>query len=112
MAIMVKCVGIGGEKDSFDSKLVRLKVASRSKIYDDAKRFRFQTGSIKRSRSCRLCCSYQSFDSKLVRLKVEQLHALKKQMLGFDSKLVRLKGFMKTINILYATLMGRVKLIF
>ena len=74
----------------FNSKLVRLKVADDIYTTGATMTFQFQTGSIKRS----------SKNSESVKSS------------SFNSKLVRLKGFMKTVNILYAILMVRVKLIF
>ena len=81
---------------------------------DAIRAFRFQTGSIKSSDfhvgDAYVC---ECFDSKLVRLKVQNSADTPLTVqLGFDSKLVRLKGFVKAMHILYAILMGRVKLIF
>ena len=55
--------------------------------------FRFQTGSIKRTRRVNTPDGIKiSFDSKLVRLKVSIAQYLKARGIRFDSKLVRLKG--------------------
>ena len=74
----------------FNSILVRLKVQATVNDFLRFAKFQFHTGSIK---------SYNKTDPNA-------------QVAGFNSILVRLKGFMKTVTILYAILTVRVKLIF
>lgn len=52
------------------------------------------------------------FPFQIGSIKTRAHHRTRGHHPSFDSILVRLKGFMKTINILYATLMSRVNSIF
>ena len=101
---------------SFNSKLVRLKVANSLTLIKAGRQFQFQTGAIKRltlttlilrraktfqfqTGAIKSCKNFQNrphdlfgFNSKLVRLKVAPARLSAFSKFRFNSKLVRLKG--------------------
>ena len=83
--------GDAEQGDSFNSKLVRLKVRFRRQRYHIVYRFQFQTGAIKSGSSQMRDCRRSCFNSKLVRLKVKCPRPRCPVKPRFNSKLVRLK---------------------
>ena len=74
--------------------------------------FRFHTGSIKRYRGMDRRERRIRFRFHTGSIKSHENAAEAVAIMSFDSILVRLKGFMKTVNILYRILMVRVKSFF